>query len=76
MLKRRYWKVKALIDEYPRSFWTLVIAVFIDRLGGSILFPFFTLYLTRKFDVGMTTVGSSLGSSPLRALSGARSAVR
>ena len=61
MLKRRYWKVKALIDEYPRSFWTLVIAVFIDRLGGSILFPFFTLYLTRKFDVGMTTVGIIFG---------------
>ncbi len=61
MLKRRYRKVKALIDEYPRSFWTLVIAVFIDRLGGSILFPFFTLYLTRKFDVGMTTVGIIFG---------------
>lgn len=35
-----------------------MIAVnFVDRLGGSILFPFFALYITKKFDVGMTTVG-------------------
>jgi MFS family permease len=49
------------MSEYPRAFWTLVVATFIDRLGGSILFPFFTLYVTRKFDVGMTTVGLIFG---------------
>jgi MFS family permease len=35
-----------------------MIAVnFVDRLGGSLLFPFFALYITQKFDVGMTQVG-------------------
>ena len=61
MLKNRYWKLKAVFNEYPRAFWTLVVAVFIDRLGGSVLFPFFTLYLTQKFNVGMTTVGIIFG---------------
>ncbi len=43
--------------EYPRPFWTLVIVTFIDRLGGALLFPFFALYITSKFGVGMTEVG-------------------
>jgi MFS family permease len=43
--------------EYPRAFWTLVIVTFIDRLGGALLFPFFALYITSKFRVGMTEVG-------------------
>ncbi len=61
IFKRRYWRLRATIIEYPRSFWVLVLATFIDRLGGSILFPFFTLYVTRKFNVGMTTVGLIFG---------------
>ena len=43
--------------EYPRDFWMMVVVNFVDRLGGSLLFPFFALYITKKFDVGMTQVG-------------------
>src|SRR5678815_5698416 len=43
--------------EYPRTFWMMIAVNFIDRLGGSLLFPFFALYITKKFDVGMTEVG-------------------
>ncbi len=43
--------------EYPRSFWMMIGVNFIDRLGGSLLFPFFALYITQKFNVGMTQVG-------------------
>ena len=50
-----------MITEYPRNFWTLVVVTFIDRLGGAILYPFFTLYVTRKFEVGMATVGLIFG---------------
>ena len=60
-IKRRYWRIRAMITEYPRNFWTLVVVTFIDRLGGAILYPFFTLYVTRKFEVGMTTVGLIFG---------------
>jgi MFS family permease len=44
--------------EYPRVFWMMIAVNFVDRLGGSLLFPFFALYITKKFDVGMTQVGS------------------
>ena len=43
--------------EFPRSFWTLIVATFIDRLGGALVFPFLSLYVTQKFSVGMTQVG-------------------
>ena len=35
----------------------MILVNFIDRLGGSLLFPFFALYLTRRFGIGMTQVG-------------------
>jgi MFS family permease len=50
-------RLQAIYQEYPGQFWVLVAGSFIDRLGGALLFPFFTLYITRKFRVGMTTVG-------------------
>ena len=31
--------------------------MFIDHLGASLLFPFFALYVTQRFNVGMTEVG-------------------
>lgn len=43
--------------EYPNQFWIVVFATFIDRLGGAMLWPFFTLYITRKFEIGLTQAG-------------------
>jgi predicted MFS family arabinose efflux permease len=48
---------RKVYNEYPRAFWTYNIIVFIDRLGGFMLYPFFALYLTQKFEIGMSTVG-------------------
>ncbi len=50
-------KVQSIYQEYPGTFWTLLGASFIDRLGGALMFPFFALYVTQKFGVGMTQVG-------------------
>ena len=50
-------KLADIYHEYPRDFWILVVITFIDRIGGAMLYPFFALYLTRKFSVGMTEVG-------------------
>src|ERR1041384_5092935 len=50
-------KARKLYYEYPRAFWMYNIIVFIDRLGGFMLYPFFALYLTKKFEIGMSTVG-------------------
>ena len=46
-----------IYQDYPRDFWMMILVNFVDRLGGSLLFPFFALYITKKFDVGMTQVG-------------------
>ncbi|HXD08881.1 MAG TPA: MFS transporter [Anaerolineales bacterium] len=50
-------RTKKVFNEYPRAFWIYNIIVFIDRLGGFMLYPFFALYLTQKFHIGMSTVG-------------------
>jgi MFS family permease len=44
-------------NRYPRQFWLLIFARFIDRTGGAMLMTFFALYITRHFDVGMTQAG-------------------
>ncbi len=53
--------LKATYNEYSPKFWILVGASFIDRVGGTLIFPFFTLYITQKFEVGMTQAGFLLG---------------
>jgi MFS family permease len=50
-------KLKATYNEFPRAFWIYSVIVFIDRLGGSLLFPFYALYLTQKFGINMAQVG-------------------
>jgi MFS family permease len=50
-------KLRRIYNEYPRAFWVYNIVVFSDRFGGFMLYPFFALYLTQKFQIGMTTVG-------------------
>jgi len=39
----------------------LIFSTFIDRLGGGIIFPFLSLYVAQKFNVGMTEVGLIFG---------------
>ena len=57
--------IKRFLDiyhEFPRKFWVVVAVSFIDRLGGNMLWPFFTLYITGEFNVGMTQAGLVLGT--------------
>ncbi|NLG74402.1 MAG: MFS transporter [Chloroflexi bacterium] len=50
-------RLRSIYREYPAQFWVVVFGTFIDRLGGAMMFPFFTLYITQKFNIGMTQVG-------------------
>jgi len=52
-----FTKIKSTYREYPDAFKVLVLATFIDRLGAFILFPFYSLYITEHFGVGMIEVG-------------------
>ncbi len=57
MLKR----LNKIYHEYPSKFWIVVLVSFIDGIGGTLLFPFFTLYITQRFGIGMTQAGIILG---------------
>lgn len=50
-------RFSAVFAEYPRQFWLLVGASFIDMVGNALVFPFFAMFLTDHFDVSMARVG-------------------
>ena len=54
-------RISNIYHEYPSKFWMVVGVMFVDRVGGTMLFPFFSLYITQKFSVGMTQAGIILG---------------
>lgn len=58
-------RLRNTFNRFNPKFWILVLSAFIDRLGGTMIFPFFALYITSKFDVGMTEAGVLLGSFSL-----------
>lgn len=63
-------RIKSTYHRFPQKFWALVLTVFIDMIGGTLLSPFFALYITQKFQVGMTQAGVILGFSSLFGLAG------
>ena len=63
-------RLKKIYHEFPHLFWVIVLVSFVDRIGGTLLFPFFALYITQKFSVGMTQAGILLGISSLFGLIG------
>jgi len=69
-MKNIFAKITKVYNEFPRLFWIVVFARFIDALGGTILFPFFSLYVTERFGVGMMQAGILLGINSFFALGG------
>ena len=70
ILNKMFDRIQKTYNEFPRLFWIVVMTRFIDALGGTILFPFFSLYVTQKFGVGMTQAGILLGMNSFFALAG------
>lgn len=56
--------------QFPRTFWVVVGTHFIDVIGNTILNPFFALYVTQKFNVGMTEAGLILATNSVAGLFG------
>lgn len=50
-------KIRRVYTEFPKAFKVLTLATFIDTLGSFLLFPFFALYITAHFNVGLIEVG-------------------
>ena len=65
-----FTRLQKIYEEFPRLFWVIVGVRFVDGIGGTLLFPFFALYITQKFNVGMTQAGILLGISSLFGLVG------
>ena len=61
MLQNQIARAKKIYHEYPKQFWVVIGASFVDHLGGALLFTFFSLYVTQHFGVGMTEVGILFG---------------
>ncbi|MGD2143578.1 MAG: MFS transporter [Anaerolineae bacterium] len=59
--RRQLKRLQTVYHQYPSQFWVLILGTFIDHLGGALIYPFLTLYITRKFSVGMTEVGLVFG---------------
>lgn len=53
---------RKVYNEFPRRFWGVTAVSFIDSVGATLLFPFFALYITQKFSVGMVQAGLVLGT--------------
>jgi sugar phosphate permease len=63
-------KLKIQYFAFPKSFRILTASTFIDRLGGALIFPFLSLYVARKFNVGMTEIGLIFGLWSISSLVG------
>ena len=56
-MTRSVQRIRAIYHEYPLQFWFLLLGSFVDGIGGALVFPFFTLYISRRFGINMTGLG-------------------
>ncbi|HNO85653.1 MAG TPA: MFS transporter [Anaerolineales bacterium] len=63
-------KLSLTFHRFPRTFWVVAGTHFIDVIGNTLLMPFFALYVTQKFGVGMTEAGIILATNSVAGLIG------
>jgi MFS family permease len=63
-------KLRKTYNEFPRVYWVMVGTQFVDVIGNTLLFPFFALYVTQKFGVGMTQAGIILATNSVAGMFG------
>ncbi len=49
-------RIAQATSDYPRQFWLLFWGTLIDRIGGSMVWPFMTIYMRQRLGVSLTTV--------------------
>ncbi len=49
-------RVRQYTAGYPRQFWLLFWGMLISAAGGSMIWPFLTIYMRRRLDIPLTTV--------------------
>jgi len=63
-------KLNKTYHNFPRTFWVVAGTHFIDVIGNTLLMPFFALYVTQKFHVGMTQAGILLATNSVAGMIG------
>jgi MFS family permease len=48
------------LGQYPNQYWFLLIGGFVSAMGSSMVWPFLTIYLSRRLNVPFATIGSLL----------------
>lgn len=54
-------QIKQQYLSFPITFRVLVAGTFVDHIGRALIFPFLSLYVAQRFNVGMTEVGLLFG---------------
>jgi MFS family permease len=49
-------RIKQATAGYPRQFWLLFWGMLISAAGGSMIWPFLTIYMRQRLDIPLTTV--------------------
>jgi MFS family permease len=62
--------LKITYNQFPRTYWVVAGTHFIDVIGNTLLMPFFALYVTQKFGVGMTQAGIILATNSVAGMIG------
>lgn len=63
--------LRYLYHEYPSQYWLMIVGIVLATAGGSMIWPFLLIYVSRKLDLPLSTVamlisinaGTGLGSS-------------
>lgn len=63
-------RLRRAYEQFPRTFWVVAGTHFIDVIGNTLLMPFFALYVTQKFNVGMTQAGIILATNSVAGMIG------
>ena len=50
-------KIKKAYNYYPPEYWVIILAVFIDLMGGYMLGPFFGYFVSAQFNINFASIG-------------------
>ena len=65
-----FQNIRNTYNQFPRTYWVVAGTHFIDVIGNTLLMPFFALYITQKFGVGMTQAGIILATNSVAGMVG------
>lgn len=49
-------RIRQTLSDYPSQFWLMFAGMLLSTLGSSMIWPFLTVYATRKLDLPLTAV--------------------